>query len=117
MPHKGEHTLASDRRIRQRTDFETAFRANCLTNKWFAVYARKNEFGIARLGMVASKRVMPEAVTRNFSKRLIRDVFRLNFSSNFALDIVVRVRRPLSTETSKEGRLALIQLLADIRLQ
>jgi ribonuclease P protein component len=115
LQFNGKQTLATDRRIRQRVDFESAFRADCITNKWFVVYSKRNDFGVARLGMVASKRVMPRAVSRNFAKRLIRDVFRLNFTSDRPLDIVVRARRPLSSETSKEGRLALMQLLSAIR--
>ena len=90
--------------------------AKCLTNKWFAIYAQKNEGGNARLGVIASKRIMPHAVSRNFAKRLIREVFRCSFSANRALDIVVRVRRQLNPETSKEGRLALTQLLQAVQL-
>ena len=90
--------------------------ANCLTNKWFAIYVQKNEGGVARLGVIASKRIMPKAVSRNFAKRLIREVFRCSFSTNSALDVVVRARRQLNPETSKEGRLALAQLLQTVQM-
>ena len=111
MLSNARRTLPSCRRIRQRTDFEQAFSAHCLSNKWFAVYVRKNERGFSRLGMVASKRIMPKAVSRNFAKRLIRDIFRCCFSAEYALDVVVRAKRQLRPETSIEGRLALVQLL------
>jgi ribonuclease P protein component len=104
-------TLPPCRRIRQRTDFEQAFRAQSLSNKWFAVYVRKNESGYSRLGLIASKRIMPKAVSRNFAKRLIRDVFRCCFSAECALDVVVRAKRQLRPDTSTEGRSALVQLL------
>ena len=90
--------------------------ANYLTNKWFAIYVQKNEGGVVRLGVIASKRIMPKAVSRNFAKRLIREVFRCSFSTNSALDVVVRARRQLSPETSKEGRLALAQLLQTVQM-
>lgn len=104
-------TLAFGRRIRQRTEFEQAFRANRLTNKWFMVYVRKNESGFARLGLVVSKKTIPKAVARNFAKRLVREVFRRDFPAEYALDVVVRARRQINQENSAEGRQALVQLL------
>lgn len=90
--------------------------ANGLNNKWFVIYLRKNEGNVARLGIITSKKIMTKAVTRNFAKRLIREVFRHSFLVCCALDVVVRVRRPLSQEASKEGRLALTQLLQTVQM-
>ncbi len=109
-------TLSICRRIRQRVEFEQAFRAEQLTNKWFAVYVRKNESGFARLGIVASKKTMPKAVSRNFAKRLIRETFRCGFPVGSGLDVVVRAKRRISSENLAEGRLALMQLLLTIRV-
>ncbi|MDD5179707.1 MAG: ribonuclease P protein component [Gallionellaceae bacterium] len=106
-----KQTLSSHSRLRQRSEFERALRANCLTNKWFAVYVHKNEGSIARLGVIASKKIMPKAVSRNFAKRLVREVFRCSLPENCALDVVVRAKRQLNPCTSREGRLALAQLL------
>ncbi len=75
------------------------------------VYVRNNESGFARLGMVVSKKTIPKAVARNFAKRLVREVFRCNFPSGQALDVVVRAKRQLDSENSAEGRQALVQLL------
>ena len=108
-------TLPCFRRIRQSAEFEQVFRANRLTNKWFIVYLRKNESGFARLGLVVSKRIMSKAVSRNFAKRLIRDVFRKNFPSELALDVVVRTRRQINPENSAEGRQALKQILQAVQ--
>lgn len=99
------------RRLTQRTEFEQAFRANRLTNKWFTVYVRKNESGFARLGIVVSKKTMPKAVARNFAKRLVREMFRRDFPAKSALDVVVRARRQINSENSEEGRQALAHLL------
>lgn len=108
-------TLPLSRRIRQKIDFEQAFRAQRYTNKWFIIYARKNEHGYARLGLVVSKKTMAKAVTRNFAKRLVREVFRCNFSAEQSLDLVVRARRQIGQENSAEGRLALTQLLLAVQ--
>jgi len=108
-------TLSSGRRIRQRAEFELAFRANRLTNKWFVVYARNNGGAFARLGLVVGKKIMPKAVARNFTKRLVREIFRCVFPAEYALDVVVRARREIAPENAAEGRQALVQLLQAIR--
>lgn len=89
--------------------------AGRISNKWFIVYVQKNTGGAPRLGVVVSKRIMPSAVARNFTKRLIREVFRLNMPVDLAFDAVVRARRKLDSESSTEGRLALKQLLQSIQ--
>lgn len=89
--------------------------ADSMANKWFVVYAQKNAAGVSRLGVVAGKRIMPTAVSRNFAKRLVREVFRRNFPADIAWDVVVRARRQLGSETSAEGRLALQQLLQAVQ--
>ena len=104
-------TLSSARRIRQSAEFEQAFRADRLTNKWFIVYVRKNKNGFARLGLVVGKKVMPKAVARNLAKRLVREVFRRDFPAILPLDVVVRVRRQINPENLAEGRQALAHLL------
>jgi ribonuclease P protein component len=108
-------SLSSGRRIRQSIEFELAFRANRLSNKWFVVYVRKNNSGISRLGMVVSKKTMPKAVTRNFAKRLVREVFRRDFPAGLSLDVVIRARRQIKPENSAEGRQALAHLLQAMR--
>lgn len=61
--------------------------------------------------MVVSKRTMSKSVARNYAKRLIREIFRLNSSTLPALDFVVRIRRNLTKESSSEARESLIKLL------
>lgn len=111
---KTKQTLSICCRIRQRIEFEQAFRAERFTNKWFVVYVRKNENGFSRLGIVASKKIMPKAVSRNLIKRLIREVFRCKFPAGSALDIVVRAKRQINSETLAEVRFVLEQLLQTI---
>ena len=110
-----DQSLPRARRIKQSTEFEQAFRANRLTNKWFVVYVRNNERGCARLGLVVSKRTMPKAVARNFAKRLVREIFRRDFPAELAMDVVVRARRQINPENSGEGRKALTQILQAVQ--
>lgn len=98
-------------KIRQRKEFERAFVNKPLTNKWFTIYLLDSKLEYPRLGMVVSKRTMPKSVSRNYAKRLIREIFRLNSSNLPAQDFIVRIRRSLSKETSFEAREALINLM------
>ena len=59
---------------------------------------------------------MPKAVSRNFAKRIIRDVFRLNFLASSSMDVVVRAKRQFNSETSIEGRQALLRLFQSIHM-
>lgn len=116
LQFNAKQTLPSSRRIKQSKEFELVLRADCLTNKWFTVYIRKNENGYSRLGVIASKRSMPKAVSRNFAKRMIRNVFRLNFTVAHSVDLVVRAKRQFNSESAAEGRLALLQLFQSVRM-
>jgi len=101
----------SSHRIRQSKEFELAFRQKRITNKWFVIHLVNSNRDFARLGMVVSKRTMAKSVSRNFTKRLIRETFRLNSSRLSALDYVVRIRRSLTKELSSEARIALLELM------
>ncbi|MBI4937985.1 MAG: ribonuclease P protein component [Nitrosomonadales bacterium] len=91
------------------------FTADRVANKWFVVYMQKNGAGVSRLGVVASKKTMPKAVSRNYAKRLAREVFRRSFPADSAWDVVVRARKQLDPQTSREGRAALEQLFRSIQ--
>lgn len=112
LPSDTGRSLPANRRLRRRVEFEHAFRSGRLVNAWFAVYARKNEYTFSRIGIAASKKVMPNAVSRNLSKRLIRETFRLEFPVGAAMDVVVYPKRRISQKNLAESRNALRQLLA-----
>lgn len=107
----------TSQRINQSKDFELAFRHKSLSNKWFSIHLLDSKLEIARLGMVVSKRTMPKSVSRNFAKRLIREIFRLNSSNLPALDFVVRIRRNLTKSAAIEARAALLQLMLSAKIQ
>jgi ribonuclease P protein component len=100
-----------NQRIRQSKDFELAFKQKARTNKWFSIHLVESQFEFARLGMVVSKRTMAKSVHRNYAKRLIREIFRINSFQLPALDFVVRLRRKLTQDNSADARLALIELI------
>jgi ribonuclease P protein component len=104
-------SFPSCQRVRQSKDFEQAFKNKGLANKWFIIYLLNSSHTIPRLGLVVSKRTVPKSVSRNFAKRLIREIFRLNSSNLPAVDFVVKVRRNLTKDSYIEARLALTKLM------
>lgn len=101
----------ASRRIRESKDFDLAFRRKAVSNKWFSIHILDSVNDYPRLGMVVSKRTMPKSVNRNFAKRLIRELFRLNCSILRPSDFVVRIRRSVSKDSAKEARSALLELM------
>lgn len=72
-------------------EYEAVFAHRCaVRTAYFQVMAKPNELGLARLGMVVSKRLFPHAVDRNRARRRIREAFRQLASGLPALDLVVR---------------------------
>jgi ribonuclease P protein component len=55
------------------------------------------------LGIAVAKRLAKRAVDRNRLKRLIRELFRAEQSTNLKSDVVVKLNKPIGRET--RGRL------------
>lgn len=75
---------------------------------------RPNDLGHARLGLIVARRVEKLAVKRNRIKRLLREQFRLYKQNLPALDMVVRLRCPVTrddlSEMVKEAKILMVQL-------
>ena len=73
--------------------YAAVFAFKCwVTGEIFQVYAKSNGAASARLGIVVSKRVIPQAVERNYCKRMAREVFRVERNALAGVDLVVRPR-------------------------
>jgi ribonuclease P protein component len=113
--NEDSQTFPDFRRLRSSEEFRRALNAYFCSKKWFVIYVTENKAGISRLGIIISKRLMHHSTNRNYVKRLVRETFRQNFPVDLALDVVVRIRRPLGRESSHEGRGMLVQLLGDVQ--
>jgi ribonuclease P protein component len=85
------------------------------TGAFFQVYARPNDGVAPRLGVTVNKRIVRQANARNFCKRLTREVFRSHQYEFGAVDIVVRVRAPVSRTVALEARTEMISLMRRAR--
>jgi len=88
---------AAHRLLRQ-DGFDHVVCAESTDNKYFKVFFVRKSQENARLGIIASKKILPRAVHRNRVKRIIREVFRQHSIKACGLDMVVMVRRAYTQE-------------------
>lgn len=87
----GGQGFSRRQRLLKAAEYEAVFAHRCAVRSvYFQVMAKPNELGLARLGMIVSKRLFPHAVDRNRERRRIREAFRKMAETLPALDLVVR---------------------------
>jgi ribonuclease P protein component len=79
------------------------------------VYAKPNGRAESRLGVTVTKRFVPQATARNYCKRLAREAFRAERVALGGMDLVVRVRGPVSFTSSVKARAEIIDLMHRVR--
>ena len=87
-------TLTRRERVRRRPDFLRVQQRGVRTRgRYLTIFVLPNDQQITRLGIVATRR-LGGAACRNRSKRLVREIFRLNKTQHdgAALDVVVMPR-------------------------
>lgn len=65
-----------------------------MASPYLALYCRKNQFGVTRLGLTVGTKV-GKAVIRNRTRRKIREAYRVNearFLQGYDIVVVARVR-------------------------
>ena len=84
-------------------DFQLCYqKGRSIISRFVIVYARKNRFGINRLGITTGKKV-GNAVARSRARRLIRQAWRENeLAAPIGLDIVIVARAGLADCSSVE---------------
>ncbi|MCE2859159.1 MAG: ribonuclease P protein component [Oxalobacteraceae bacterium] len=117
MSGKRPEDYARSRRIVKTDEFSSVFRLRpVFRTARFVLYARPNESGHARLGVVVAKRLAARAVTRNMIKRLARELFRKAEWVNS--DFIIRLNAPVvhrdQSASSRAGKLALAAELTEL---
>ena len=107
----GDSSYPRDQRIVKTDEFSSVFRLRpVFRTAHFVLYARNNDLPLARLGVVAAKRMAPRAVTRNTVKRITRELFRQ--ADLPQVDCIVRLSRPVN---SKDGPATSAKLKVQLR--
>ena len=75
-------------------EISSVFSFNCrFSSEHFQLLAKPGSQDFARLAVIVSKKSARLATSRNYIKRVAREVFRLQQSELSGLDIVVRARK------------------------
>lgn len=110
--------FSRSRRLGGPQAFSKIFAFRCsVAGDQFQVYAMPHGTEPARLGVVASKRLMPAAVSRNYCKRLAREVFRTECAAVNGIDVVVRARKPVTVASAVQARAEICDLLRRVELK
>lgn len=90
MSPAGDERFPGARRLSTSKEFDNVFKkGKRFEGKHFRIYCKNNSLGFSRLGIVVSKKRCGNAVKRNRTKRLIREVFRQNNALFDSQDAVV----------------------------
>lgn len=82
------------KRLVKTDEISSVFSFNCrFSSEHFQVLAKPASRDFARLAVIVSKKTARLATSRNYIKRLAREVFRVQQSKLCGLDIVVRTRK------------------------
>ncbi|MGB8339224.1 MAG: ribonuclease P protein component [Burkholderiales bacterium] len=103
-------------RLVKTDDFSSVFYFGCKTSSFYlSLYAKPTLSEQARIGITVSKKIAPLSVTRNYARRIVREVFRRHAGEFAGLDIVVRVQKPFpkkalsSIENEMLGQLSVLR--------
>jgi ribonuclease P protein component len=77
-------------------------------------FARPNEVGFARLGIVIGRKAVGRAVDRNQCKRWVRERFRATSGELAGLDVVVRFRIGSGRRVLADARSEITEVLSAI---
>lgn len=92
-------------RLRQAGEFSAVFtQRRVLRGRLFDLHFRPNGSGTARLGLVIAKKLARRAVWRNAIKRTGREAFRLARRDLPAMDLILRLAKPVGEVTDVAKR-------------
>ena len=84
--------LGRERRLRRMKDFEALRRADSRAHPLLVMRARPNALPHSRFGFIVSKKVSPLAVTRNKTRRRLKEAVR-TVAFRQGLDVLVIARK------------------------
>ena len=76
-------------------DFSSVFNLRKrIANQHLVMRYRLNAANMPRLGLIVSKKTAKAAVQRNYMRRVLRELFRLNQQRLATVDLVIQVQKP-----------------------
>lgn len=101
-----EAGFGADRRLREPREFTAVFdQRRLLRGERFNLHYRPNGSDSARLGLVVAKKLAKRAVWRNAVKRVGREAFRKLRPGLPAMDLILRLAKPVTAVDAAAKRL------------
>lgn len=117
MATTAAESFEKSHRLRRKEEFDFVFSQPELRLRRPGVLlmlARRNQLGGARLGIVATRRAIPQAAARNRAKRRLRESFRRRRHQLPALDIVVLAHAQLAAKDPAAATRALAAVWTEL---
>ena len=107
--------LARQAKIVKTDDFSSVFNLRKrISSQHLVMRYRLNEANMPRLGLIVSKKTAKLAVQRNYMRRVLRELFRLNQPQLPIIDLVIQVqkqfKKPEFTLIKQEFEILLLKL-------
>ena len=86
--------LTKQSKLIKTDDFSSVFNfRKRISNKFLVMRFKPNELVYPRLGLIVAKKTAKLAVNRNYMRRVLRELFRLNQHNIASLDLVIQVQK------------------------
>lgn len=109
LPNLG---FPSQARLIKTDDFSSVFSfRKRISGHFLALHYQYNQLGRPRLGLVVSKKIARLSVSRNYMRRVLREVFRHQQQNFASVDVVVRVQRLFSKADHAQLKQEFLELL------
>ncbi len=87
--------LARQAKLVKTDDFSSVFNLRKrIISPHLVMRYRLNEAHLPRLGLIVSKKTAKLAVQRNYMRRVLRELFRLNQHNCPIIDLIIQVQKP-----------------------
>lgn len=91
------HAFQESKRLRKTDEISSVFSFKCQAyGEFLRIIAKPNGRDFPRLAVIVAKKTVLHATARNYIKRVLREIFRLNQAHVGELDVVVLVRKSFS---------------------
>lgn len=97
------YRLTKQAKMIKTDDFSSVFSFHKrVASAHLVMHYRPNHLALARLGLVVGKKTAKLAVSRNYMKRVLRELFRHKQHEVSHVDLIVRVQKPFNRSEYKQ---------------
>jgi ribonuclease P protein component len=110
------HAFQQSKRLRKTDDISSVFSFKCQAyGEYLRVLVKPNQLDHPRLAVIVGKKTVAHATSRNYIKRVLREIFRLHQDSLGEWDIVILARKGFSSDAFGRVELDFMQLIGDLQ--